>query len=654
MPNRLIHQKSPYLLAHAENPVDWYPWGNEAFNEARRRDIPIFLSIGYSSCHWCHVMEQENFIDNEVASILNDNFISIKVDREERPDIDHIYMEACTMLNGSGGWPLTIFLLEDKIPFFAGTYFPREDGRQMGFKSLLKRIINMWKGRRETLLNAGEEIIKELRSKKSNVTNETVNIEELYMKIVQDYDPVYGGFGNAPKFPTPEIILFMLRYYNINPTSNAKSIIEKTLLGMANGGIFDHIGGGFFRYSTDRKWLVPHFEKMLYDNAMLIMAFAEAGKAIDSKYNSVVERIINFLLRDMKGKCGGFYTAIDADSEGEEGKYYLFTPDEINEVLGKPEGTKFNDQYDITNYGNFEGKNIPNCIQKGFTLSDERNDKILLYRNKRVFPFVDDKITTSSNGLIIAALAIAGRLNNREEWLSLAENTAEFIGKHLFLGGRLMARWRQGEAAHPSTLDDYAYLLWGYMELYYGTKNNKWLLRAIDLTNKIIHLFSDVRGGLFLTGRDVTDLPIRAKSYYDGALPSGNAVCAYNFIRIAELTNDDKLTSIANEILSDVKADMIKYPYGFSGHIIAFMQKENGSNLTVTAGKGLNKILELASLYKPFLNISLVNQSDEDVADMILNFKNKVSIEGNATAYFCDRNGCRPPITDYSKLLELI
>lgn len=649
MPNRLINEKSPYLLSHAHNPIDWYPWGDEAFNKAKELDRPIFLSIGYSSCHWCHVMERESFMDSDVAKILNDNYIAIKVDREERPDVDNIYMDACIAINGTGGWPMSIFVNHDKIPFYAGTYFPKEDRMNiMGFMKLLERISNIWNNNRQELNKSGVSIINHINQQhiRSGGNYNDYDYDRLYQKIARGFDSDYGGFHNPPKFPNPQLLLTLMRYACINPSSYALRIVDKTLTSMANGGLFDHVGGGFFRYSTDRVWLVPHFEKMLYDNAMLMQVYAEAARAIDIKYKDIVDRIGRYIKREMTSANGGFFTAEDADSEGVEGKYYLFMPYEITSILGEDEGQRFNDDYNITSKGNYEGRNILNRIGKSMMPYDKRLDKVLEYRNMRVKPFKDDKITTAYNALMIASTAIAGRLLGDGSFIELAEGAAGFIENNLYVDGRLMARWREGEAKHPSTLDDYAYLMWGHLELFYSTYDYKWLDKCKMVSEDILRLFKDTSGGLFYSASDITDLPIRQKTYYDGALPSGNAVIARNMIRLSELTGDIKYKLVADEIMQEVYQSMIDNPYSYSGHLVAFMERDFGKALTIINGEGVEDMITAIDGYKPFIHITLLNKDSMH--------SDKQSIEGKATAYMCDKYGCKPPVTDRQELIKLM
>ncbi|MDP4153011.1 MAG: thioredoxin domain-containing protein [Bacillota bacterium] len=654
--NRLANEKSPYLLQHAQNPVDWYPWGDEAFREAARRGVPVFLSIGYSSCHWCHVMERESFEDNEVADILNKNFVSIKVDREERPDIDHLYMEACVAWNGSGGWPLTAFLTHDRRPFFAGTYFPKQDSMgRMGLISLLNSINETWTTKQSEIEKSADTVIDYLKKHSDSLTPPDTSVNVVaYEQFEQSFDKVYGGFEGAPKFPSVHNLLFLLRYGMLHPESKAFELVNKTLRGMEQGGIFDHIGGGFFRYSTDSRWLVPHFEKMMYDNAMLLMAYSEASVAIDKRYEETARRTADYCMREMLSPEGGFYTAQDADSEGVEGKYYLWTPAEIIKCLGDTAGRQYCADYDITENGNFERNNIPNRIGKDVISGDTRHSSLLTMRSGRVPPLKDDKILTSSNGLAIAALSVAGRLLKEKSYTEQAEKTADFILKNLFVSGRLMARYRDGEAAHPAVLDDYAYLLWGLVELYEATYNPKWLASSIDLSEQILNLFSDETGGLFLSGKDVSDLPIRQKNYNDGALPSGNAIAAYNFSRLSLMTENDRFEKYAENIILASGDELQRAPYAYTGQLIALMQKHQALSVGITAGEDLEKLQSVLSGYHPFVLSYVFGKGFEVTNALLSNAAERPPIGGKATAYVCGSFGCRPPLTDCDELSKLL
>ena len=465
---------------------------------------------------------------------------------------------------------------------------------------------------------------------------------------------VNGGFSSAPKFPSVENLLFLMRYDVLWGDPFARKIVDTTLSTMAAGGLFDQVGGGFFRYSTDHLWLVPHFEKMLYDNALLLMAYAEAACFIDKKYRRIAERIADYLFREMLDAEDGFYTAQDADSEGVEGKYYLWTIDEVLSVLGEEDGPAWVKDYDISAGGNFEGKNIPNRIGKGMMADDPRLESLLNYRNKRVPPLKDDKILASSNGLMIAALAIAGRLLDRQDWLEKAEKAAGFILDKLMNDGRLMSAWREGEAKHPATLDDHAYLLWGLWELYAATFDPRWLRETLVLSHKMLDLFAGEGGGLYLSGNDVTDLPIRQKNYSDSVLPSGNAVAALIFSRLALLCNDQQLEEAAQGIIGTGWGELEHVPNYYLALLSAWLFRDHHVNVIIAAGEGLPEILTEIKGYYPFLNCAVCGGGYERIDELIAFREEKQALDGKATVYLCDRRGCRPPITEIGELKKIL
>lgn len=591
--NRLINEKSPYLLQHAHNPVNWYPWCEEAFEKAEKEDKPIFLSIGYSTCHWCHVMERESFEDNEVARVLNENFVSIKVDREERPDIDTIYMDTCQLLTGHGGWPLTIFSLPNKKPFYSGTYFSKEDSQYMdGLITLLNKIISAWKDSKDKILESSDEIVKALHNmtdfgearadtpKKTYDKNEF--IKESFYTLKSSFDSKYGGFGSKPKFPTPHNLWFLLEYYKTNNDRDALNMVENTLDAMYSGGIYDHIGFGFSRYSTDRLWLVPHFEKMLYDNALLAILYSKAYETTKKeKYKSVANEIFTYLLRDMKDEKGGFYSAEDADSEGVEGKFYVWSLDEIYQVLGKDDGEKFASYFNITEKGNFEGFNIPNLIYKELpedtSFINSCKQKLFHYRDKRIHPYKDNKILTSWNSLTIAAFALGGRLLNNNEYTFAAESALEFIYKYLFTeDGKLLARYREGESKIYGYVDDYAFLTWALLELYESTNRESFLQRATNLTSDFVKFFWDnEKGGFFLYGSHGEQLITRPKKIYDGAIPSGNSVASLNFLRLYKLTSNKEYLDKATAIFNTFSSEVSQHPSAYCFLLLAMIFYES-------------------------------------------------------------------------------
>jgi len=584
--NRLINEKSPYLLQHAHNPVDWYPWGKEAFEKANSKDIPIFLSIGYSTCHWCHVMERESFESSEIASLLNEDFVCIKVDREERPDIDYIYMQVCQTLTGSGGWPLTVIMTPDRQPFYAATYLPPHDrGGLAGLDSLLPQIAELWKSDRQAAVNAGREIsswIKKVSAPRSGIQLSSKVFSLAVRHFQQIYDSSYGGFGKAPKFPTPHNLLFLLKYYELYQDDKALEIVERTLTQMYRGGIYDHVGFGFARYSTDREWLVPHFEKMLYDNALLSISYLEAYRLTGNDlYRRVVEEVFAYVLRDMTSPEGGFYSAEDADSEGEEGKFYTWTPAEVMEILGSG-GADYCKNYDISEAGNFEGRNIPNLIHnpeginQRIELETERQ-KLFASRKKRVKPLKDDKILTAWNGLMIAAMATGYRLLQNEKYLLAAERAADFILQKLRReDGRLLARYRDGESLHLAYATDYAYLIWGLLELYEAGAKERYLQAAQDLNHDFLKLFWDKEnGGLFFYGEDSEELLVRPKEFYDGALPSDNAVASLNFLRLARKYGHTELEERAQGEFQLAAASINENPMAYSFWLLAALYREH-------------------------------------------------------------------------------
>ncbi len=671
--NRLINEKSPYLLQHAHNPVDWYPWGEEAFEKAKQDDKPIFLSIGYSTCHWCHVMERESFEDPEVAEVLNRDFVAIKVDREERPDLDHIYMSFCQALTGHGGWPLSVFLGPDKKPFFAGTYFPKESRAGMpGFISILNGISHAWKTRRDDLLRQGQSVLQHITRPEAVQTGNTITREDLSRAcriLRRTFDQEYGGFGRAPKFPTPHLLSFLLRYGVLNNEQMAIDMAVKTLDGMYRGGIYDHIGGGFSRYSTDEKWLVPHFEKMLYDNALLLMVYAEAYQLLGrEEHRTVVEEVAAYILREMTDPEGGFYSAEDADSEGVEGKYYLWTPAEVLEVLGEKDGREFCKLYDITETGNFEGKSIPNLIKTPLEQVKQRKpalkvarQKLLQSRNNRIHPHKDDKILTSWNGLMIAALAKASRILKDAAFLGAAEKAMDFVLTRLRRSdGRLMARYRQGEAAYPAYADDYAFIVWALLELYEATFNSDYLRLALELNRDLLGLFWDDReGGLFFYGSDMEEEILRPKEIYDGAIPSANSITAMNLIRLSRMTGATELEEKASQLLSAFAYTVKQYPPGYTALLTAAMYLLYPSREVIVVGERDNREVKemLESINANFLPNSIVMfrpLPDDGITELNPRLSEYGALDGKATAYVCQDYACQAPVTSASDLIRMI
>lgn len=578
MSNRLKNESSPYLLQHAQNPVDWYPWGEEAFEKARREDKPVFLSIGYSTCHWCHVMAHESFENHDIADILNQNFISIKVDREERPDVDRVYMAVCQALTGSGGWPMSIFLTPEQKPFYAGTYFPPVSQYGMiGFGDLLLAIVDKWKTQRPHLLKSAEEILSHMQMEEGEI-HETME-EQLPKKaaeqFLRSFDKENGGFGQAPKFPTAHNLIFLILYSIIYKDKNALKQATFTLEKMRRGGIFDQIGYGFSRYSTDAYFLVPHFEKMLYDNGLLILSYAAAYKATGEKqFLITAEQTAEYVLREMAGPLGEFYSAQDADSEGEEGRYYVFRYEEVIRVLGEEKGRRFCDYFGMTKQGNFEGKNIPN-LRNGKKISHELEEERKLlyeYRKSRTSLHLDNKVLTAWNSLMICALAILYRVTGKKHYLHAAQKNQEFIEQYLTNENCLYVSCHDQIPSVNGFLDDYAYYVAGLLSLYEVTGESCYQERAEEVMEEAQRQFRDSKGmGYFLYGMENENLITKPKETYDGALPSGNSVMAYCLVRIWQLTGREEDRIRAEKQLIFLSGKAREYPAGHSLFQIALL-----------------------------------------------------------------------------------
>ena len=644
MSNRLKYDTSPYLLQHKENPVDWYPWGNEAFERAKEEDKPIFLSIGYSSCHWCHVIAHESFEDNEIAELLNRYFISIKVDKEERPDIDSVYMAVCQAFTGSGGWPTSIFMSAEQKPFFAGTYFPKTSrGGMIGLKELLIAIHEKWNNDRDSLLGESDKIIAHLNNAENTPENADLGLTHSATAVYEHiYDNKNGGFGRAPKFPTPHNILFLLSYYERYKRNECLQMAEHTLMQMYRGGMFDHIGFGFCRYSTDKKFLVPHFEKMLYDNALLILAYCKAYNITKKTlYLEIAEKTADYILREMTSQEGGFYSAQDADSEGEEGKYYLFTPDEIIGVLGEKDGEAFNRHFDISNIGNFEGKNIPNLLSsdpadKSF---DTFLPQLVLYRKKRYSLHLDDKILTSWNSLMIAAMCELYLVSKKDIYLSTAQKAAAFIQKYLCKDDTLYVSFREGKCGVIGFLDDYAAYIFAMLSLYKATLDREYLKLAGRFCEKAISDFGDNTGGFYLYGNNSEELILRPKETYDGAIPSGNSLMAYNLVRLSLITSDEKYKITAEQQLNFL-ASKAQYLPGYAMFLTALLEyDEPPMKVTVVLDEQADS--NNIPLAVPLdAAVSLLPQPTEEYP-----LKN-----GKTTYYVCKGHSCMPATNDLNEI----
>ncbi len=641
MSNRLKQSTSPYLLQHAENPVNWYMWSDEAFETAKKENKPIFLSIGYSTCHWCHVMAHESFEDEKTAEILNKHFISIKVDREERPDIDSVYMAVCQAFTGSGGWPTSIFMTWDKKPFFAGTYFPVQSRYGMpGFSDLLMTIAEQWEKNQDKLFESADEIIAHLKKSESSRTSS--KFENLINNAVEyfksSFDSIHGGFGRAPKFPTPHNMLFLMLYAKHNPNSDAMKIVEKTLIQMRKGGIFDHIGGGFSRYSTDKYFLAPHFEKMLYDNALLMIAYSAAYSMTKNPvYLDTAKETADYVLREMTSQDGGFYSAQDADSDGVEGKFYTFSLDEIMNVLGE-KGKRFAEVFDITAKGNFEGVNIPNLLKSGDLQSDFTDEKRKLYeyRKQRTSLHLDDKILLSWNTMMIAAMAMLYRISHKEQYLQAARNAQQFLEQNLCDGVQLYTSFRDEKRSDKAFLDDYAYYISVLIELYNSTLDSTYLNKAEKFCNEAVKRFADENSGFFLCQSDNSELFMNPKETYDGAIPSGNSVMAYNFVRLYQLTEEEKYRELAEKQFAFLSAQAAEYPAGHSLFLLAKLLDENPPEHATIVLDDKSDLSEIRTKLPFFANISIVQESE------------KYPLLNNKTTYYvCRGHMCLPPANEY-------
>ncbi len=676
--NRLAREKSPYLLQHADNPVDWYPWGEEAFARARDEDKPIFLSIGYSTCHWCHVMEHESFEDAEVAALMNRAFVCIKVDREERPDVDHVYMTACQMMTGSGGWPLTILMTPDRHPFFAATYIPKAS-----MLSFVPRVEAAWKNDRAALVGDAGRVAGALAAAMQHARGDEIGLDVIrrgYAELSSRFDSTYGGFGARPKFPTPHNLLFLLRYWKRTGDTSALDMVERTLERMRRGGIYDQVGFGFHRYSTDAQWLVPHFEKMLYDQALLLLAYTEAFQATGRPlFRETALEIAAYVMRDLSAPDGGFYGAEDADSEGEEGKFYLWTIDELRRVLGD-EADFAADYFGADPAGNFldeatgsrSGANIlflprpageaaraAGTTEAGLASRVERiRARLLEARASRVRPHLDDKILTDWNGLMIAALSRSGRVLGRADHVERAARAAEFIASKLGDGrGGLRHRYRDGDAAIEGMLDDYAFYAWGMIELYQATFAERWLDEAVRTTGTMMDRFRDEPpGGFFMTAAGAESLLTRPREVYDGATPSGNSVAMLNLARLSRLTGDMRLDAAARSVGRGFAGQVSSSPAAHTFLLCAADFVLGPSVEVVIAGRrgsedvrAMRRVVDdafvpsMVTLFRP-------DDDPERIAALAPYVRDQHSLDGRATVYLCRNFACERPTTDSAAL----
>lgn len=676
--NRLINEKSPYLLQHAHNPVDWYPWGQEAFKNAKMSDRPIFLSIGYATCHWCHVMERESFEDDLIARLLNETFVNIKVDREEMPELDALYMEfAQGMMAGSAGWPLNVILTPDLEPFFAATYLPPYSRHGlMGLNELIVRIQDLWKGEeRENVMMQAAQVVQ-VFSNTVHVQGDEIpdsdQLQEILDFLFRLADPVYGGMKGSPKFPIGYQYDFILRYGMQHNDSRALFFVERTLDMMSRGGIFDHLGGGFSRYSVDEAWMIPHFEKMLYDNALIAYSYLETWQLTRKEtYRDICESILDYVLREMHFSKGGFYSAEDADTDGHEGLFYTWTYEEVKEILGKENSALFCDFYQITKEGNFEGRNIlhtPLRIeefaskrgldpQKCEEILEEQRHKLFEERKKRPHPLKDDKILSSWNGLMIFSMIEIGSAFNKKNYRDAAIRAAQFIKDHMWIDGKLYHRWREGEASFNAGLDDYAFLIRGALSLFEADAGTEWLEWALEMNQILQERFKVENGAYYQTDGTDPSIIIRKCQFSDGAEPSGNAVQCENLLRLYQLTLNEQFLYQAEDILKGVKKYLDSYAPGYCYHMInlnRYYDKQVPTFIIALNQKEEFRQELFQALYQEFIPHKAIvwrRADDEELFRLLPFIKEQTPINNKTTLYLCKQGECQPPLTDLNEML---
>ncbi len=676
-PNHLINATSPYLLQHAYNPVEWYPWGADALNRAKKEDKPIFLSVGYSSCHWCHVMAHESFENEEIAAIMNKSFISIKVDREERPDIDEIYMTAVQMMTGSGGWPMSVFLTPDLKPFYGGTYFPPEDnyGRP-GFKRILLSIADAWKTQRAKIIQSADDIsngiAKSVKIEPGKQELDADILENAYQVSRRTFDKDNGGFGRAPKFPHAMELSLLLRYYKKTNASDALEMVGTSLTKMANGGIYDQLGGGFHRYSTDEVWLAPHFEKMLYDQALLVRSYAEAFQiSANPLYSRIVRETLDYVLLRMTDDAGGFYSAEDADSEGKEGAYYVWSKSEINGILGR-DAKMFCAAFDVSENGNWEGKNIlrrtkdwrfvapdfkmdiPDFEKKMSVLSE----KVLTVREKRVPPGLDDKVLTDWNGLMISAFTMGYKILRDEKYLNAAMRSAKFLKTTMFNNGGLLHSYRKGKAALKAYLNDYAFVISALLDIYSLTFEIDWLKWAIEMAGQVNKKFAATDGGYYFTEADQKYLIARSKNPFDNALPSGNSVMIRNLVRLAEMTGEENYRQQAWTALKTFGSQLQQHPQAYSEMLIGLDYVLGPSQQIVIAGSRDNKTVKKMNelLQSQFLprTVVLLNDETPETQKLLPMVEGKTALHDETQVFVCENFTCKQPVSTVEELQKIL
>lgn len=677
MSNRLIEETSPYLRQHAENPVDWYPWGDEAFERAAREQKPVFLSVGYSACHWCHVMEHESFEDADTAQVLNERFVSVKVDREERPDVDAIYMDAVQAMAGHGGWPMSVFLTPDGVPFYGGTYFPPVPRHGMpSFGDVARGVADLWERDRERVLQAGDELRESLQphavaaGPAGKLDNET--LAAAMPRLYAPFDVAHGGWGGAPKFPQPAVAEFVLRRYVATGDDKLLGMALRTGEAMMRGGIYDHLGGGFHRYATDARWLVPHFEKMLYDNAQLARFYVHLWQVTsDPAFRIVATETLDYVLREMTHAFGGFYSAQDADTEGEEGRYFVWTPREVREALAEAgqaaDAELVLAAYGVTERGNFEGRTVLHAAQlpdelaevHGLTLADvetrlaHARHALLAARERRVRPGLDDKVLASWNGLMLAAFAEAGRVFDRDDYLEAAQRNATFVLTQMRApDGRLYRTWRDGMAKLNGYLEDHAAMAEGLLELYQSDFDRRWFDAAVEFADIIGGHFADPAGGFFDTSDDHERLLLRPKELQDGAMPSGGAMAAALLARLAEYTGHERYADHARAALAPLQDTMARVPLGMAVWLSALDFMLAPPKMLAIVGPQPEPLLQVArQRLRPNL---LVAASAYPAPDGPLVLENRTAIAGRATAYYCRRFACERPVNEASELAAML
>lgn len=673
--NRLQHEKSPYLLQHKNNPVDWFPWGEEAFRKAEQENKPIFLSIGYATCHWCHVMEHESFEDEEIAKLMNEAFINIKVDREERPDIDNTYMTVCQMVTGQGGWPLSIIMTPDKKPFFAGTYIPKEAKFQrIGLRQLIPGITGMWKYEPEKITKATESIQDGFDRSLEFEAGLFPGLEAVDFaaeQLVQRYDDEYGGFGSSPKFPSPHNLNFLLRQYYATGGDRFKKAVEHTLTKMRLGGIWDHVGLGFHRYSTDRKWLLPHFEKMLYDQALLMIAYTEGWQVTGNPlFKQTVYEIAEYVSENLTHDSGAFFSAEDADSDGEEGKFYVWESAEIEHLLDSDNADFIKTKFNFSDDGNFEdeatkeltGKNIPHLNSELSEREKKEFDvlrtKLLEERGNRTHPLLDDKILTDWNALMIAALAKAGNVFGEEEFINAAKRSYKFIETNLFIENDLYHRYKENETTIPAFADDYSFFIWASIEMYDATFHPEYLEKAIRLSKKFISRFWDQdNGGFFLTDSNAEKLLGRQKQIYDGAIPSSNSVAMTTLIRLSKLTGNTEFEDYANSIGEYFSSDLIRSGASITHGLqaVQYLNNQPKEVVFVCNAELDPKLLSgISKIFSPFKVSLLKNESDSGLDKIASYTSGMKTINDELTFYYCSDFTCKKPFTDRKQLEKLL